>query len=306
MRLLIAYARKNRRSHAGLSEWFQNIGRFISPVSIGAFSLISAGMLKASDPGQLVWKEQRGSMKSAEIGVVVWKEQPFHNDAVSRAFVFERMKQAGPVTWFYNKAVSKSFEEHQAFQQIRFPQWPVGEIVQQEEFESLKFKLGELEAFARRYPNAAGFLEGVIGSMRNAVSQFSSGKVFFNGNWVTRAEHQNLVLQRNELISRNAKEREEASRKLRAEQGQREDARYRSQLILLAGGAWLLFMLGALLTRSWKIALALAVALVAVTGWFTYAESGFGWTEHVARTVKGLPSLLPFTKLYHDKSVVAP
>ena len=98
------------------------------------------------------------------------------------------------------------------------------------------------------------------------------------------------------LISRNAKEREEASRKLRAEQGQREDARYRSQLILIAGGTWLLFMLGALLTRSWKIALALAVALVVVTGWFTYAESGFGWTELVARAVKGLPSPLPFTK----------
>ena len=98
------------------------------------------------------------------------------------------------------------------------------------------------------------------------------------------------------LISRNAKEREEASRKLRAEQGQREDARYRSQLILIAGGAWLLLMLGALLTRSWKIASSLVVALVAVAGWFTYTESGFGWTEHVARAVKGLPSLLPFTK----------
>lgn len=307
MRLLIAYARKNRRSHAGLSEWFQNIGRFISPVSIGAFSLISAGMLKASDPGQLVWKEQRGSMKSAEIGVVVWKEQPFHNDAVSRAFVFERMKQAGPVTWFYNKAVSKSFEEHQSFQQIRFPQWPVGEIVQQEEFESLKFKLGELEAFARRYPNAAGFLEGVIGSMRNAVSQFSSGKVFFNGNWVTRAEHQNLVLQRNELISRNAKEREVLDKRIHALQAiQVANTKARSQWILAGGGAWLLLMLGALLTRSWKIASSLVVALVAVAGWFTYAESGFGWTEHVARAVKGLPSLLPFMKLYHDKSVVAP
>jgi hypothetical protein len=134
--------------------------------------LISGGMLKASDPGQLVWKEQKGMMRSAEIGVVVWKEQPFHSDASSKAFAYDRMKQAGPITWFYNGATNKSFEKHELFQQIRFPQWPPGEIVAQEDFESLKFKLGELEAFAQKYPNAAALLDGIAGSMRDAVIKF--------------------------------------------------------------------------------------------------------------------------------------
>ena len=261
------------------------------------FLLISGGVLKASDPGQRVWKEQRGSMKSAEIGVVVWKEQPFHNDSISRAFVFDRMKQAGPVTWFYNKAVSKSFEQHQSFQQIRFPQWPVGEIVQQEEFESLKFKLGELEAFAKKYPNAVGFLEGVIGSMRDAVSKFSSGNVFFNGEWVTRAEYQKFVLQRDEIIRRNAIEREALDKKLRALEAQQEAAaKARSQWILAGGGVWLVLLLLALFTKRWRTATILVLALVAGAGWFTYKESGFGWTEHVVRVVKDLPALLSFSK----------
>jgi hypothetical protein len=173
-----------------------------------ALLLISGGMLKASDPGQLVWKEQKGMMRSAEIGVVVWKEQPFHSDASSKAFAYDRMKQAGPITWFYNGATNKSFEKHELFQQIRFPQWPLGEIVEQQEFESLKLKLGELEAFAQKYPNAAALLDGIAGSMRDAVSKFSSGKVFFSGNWITREEYEKLADQRNDLLKRYAEERE--------------------------------------------------------------------------------------------------
>jgi hypothetical protein len=267
-----------------------------------ALLLISGGMLKASDPGQLVWKEQKGMMRSAEIGVVVWKEQPFHSDASSKAFAYDRMKQAGPITWFYNGATNKSFEKHELFQQIRFPQWPPGEIVAQEDFESLKFKLGELEAFAQKYPNAAALLDGIAGSMRDAVSKFSSGKVFFSGNWITREEYEKLADQRNDLLKRYAEEREVLESKLKNEEElalkarQEAQARQLSQWILAGGGVWLLLLLVALLTRSWGTVMLLIFALLGVAGWFTYTGSGFGWAEHVERAVKDLPSLLTFLK----------
>jgi hypothetical protein len=267
-----------------------------------ALLLISGGMLKASDPGQLVWKEQKGMMRSAEIGVVVWKEQPFHSDASSKAFAYDRMKQAGPITWFYNGATNKSFEKHELFQQIRFPQWPPGEIVAQEDFESLKFKLGELEAFAQKYPNAAALLDGIAGSMRDAVIKFSSGKVFFSGNWITREEYEKLADQRNDLLKRYAEEREVLESKLKNEEElalkarQEAQARQLSQWILAGGGVWLLLLLVALLTRSWGTVMLLIFALLGVAGWFTYSGSGFGWAEHVERAVKDLPSLLTFLK----------
>jgi hypothetical protein len=267
-----------------------------------ALLLISGGMLKASDPGQLVWKEQKGMMRSAEIGVVVWKEQPFHSDASSKAFAYDRMKQAGPITWFYNGATNKSFEKHELFQQIRFPQWPLGEIVEQQEFESLKLKLGELEAFAQKYPNAAALLDGIAGSMRDAVSKFSSGKVFFSGNWITREEYEKLADQRNDLLKRYAEEREVLESKLKNEEElalkarQEAQARQLSQWILAGGGVWLLLLLVALLTRSWGTVMLLIFALLGVAGWFTYTGSGFGWTEYAVRAVKDLPSLLPFAK----------
>lgn len=277
-------------------------GKFLFPVLIGFSSLIMVGKLKASDPGQVVWKEQRGSMKSAEIGVVVWKEQPFHNDAASKAFVFERMRQAGPVTWFYNKAVNVSFEQHQPFQLIRFPQWPVGEIVQQEEFESLKFNLEELEAFAKRYPNAEGFLKGVIGSMRDAVSKFSSGNVFFSGNWITRQEHEKLIGQRNEMLKKYKLEREELERKFLIDSERNRQSKTAAIIeqwsiwIQVAGLVWLLLLVLALLTKSWAWASFLVVSLAAVAGWFTYAYSGFGWTEHVLRALQSLPTLFSYWK----------
>jgi hypothetical protein len=264
--------------------------------------LISGGVLKASDPGQLVWKEQKGMMRSAEIGVVVWKEQPFHSDASSKAFAYDRMKQAGPITWFYNGATNKSFEKHELFQQIRFPQWPPGEIVAQEDFESLKFKLGELEAFAQKYPNAAALLDGIAGSMRDAVIKFSSGKVFFSGNWITREEYEKLADQRNDSLKRYAEEREVLESKLKNEEElalkarQEAQARQLSQWILAGGGVWLLLLLVALLTRSWGTVMLLIFALLGVAGWFTYSGSGFGWAEHVERAVKDLPSLLTFLK----------
>ena len=241
-------------------------------------------------------------MRSAEVGVVVWKEQPFHSDASSKAFAYDRMRQAGPITWFYNGATNKSFEKHELFQQIRFPQWPLGEIVEQQEFESLKLKLGELEAFAQKYPNAAPLLDGIAGSMRDAVSKFSSGKVYFSGSWITREQYEKLADQRDEMLRKYKLEREELERKLQneaeaAHEAQQEAAaKARSQWILAGGGVWLVLLLLALLTKSWRTASILVLALVAGAGWFTYKESGFGWTDHVVRVVKDLPALLSFSK----------
>jgi hypothetical protein len=212
------------------------------------------------------------------------------------------MKQAGPITWFYNGATNKSFEKHELFQQIRFPQWPLGEIVEQQEFESLKLKLGELEAFAQKYPNAAALLDGIAGSMRDAVSKFSSGKVFFSGNWITREEYEKLADQRNDLLKRYAEEREVLESKLKNEEElalkarQEAQARQLSQWILAGGGVWLLLLLVALLTRSWGTVMLLIFALLGVAGWFTYSGSGFGWAEHVERAVMDLPAILPFLK----------
>jgi hypothetical protein len=299
---MFAQAHENRRSHAARFKEPQISCSFICQLLLCVFWLISGGVLQASDPGQIVWKEQKGMMRSAEIGVVVWKEQPFHSDASSKAFAFSSMRQDDPITWFFNGATNKSFEKHELFQQIRFPQWPPGEIVAQEDFESLKFKLGELEAFAQKYPNAAALLDGIAGSMRDAVIKFSSGKVFFSGNWITREEYEKLADQRNDLLKRYAEEREVLESKLKNEEElalkarQEAQARQLSQWILAGGGVWLLLLLVALLTRSWGTVMLLIFALLGVAGWFTYSGSGFGWAEHVERAVKDLPSLLTFLK----------
>ncbi|MCX6846012.1 MAG: hypothetical protein NTU84_05535 [Verrucomicrobia bacterium] len=302
MQLILAYALENFSSVAGRFKWPQILQGVTFQMFLCAFSLISGGVLQASDPGQLVWKEQRGMMRSAEIGVVVWKEQPFHSDASSKAFAFSSMRKDGPITWFFNGAANKSFEKHELFQQIRFPQWPLGEIVEELEFESLKFKLGELEAFAQKYPNAAVLLNGIAGSMRDAVSEFSSGKVYFSGNWITREEYEKLADQRNEMLKKYKLEREELERSLLKEGvGKRKSemavsVQHWSTLILVAVGVWLLILLLALLTKSWASVSFLVVSLAAVAGWFTFTESGFGWTEYVVLAVKDLPALLPFSK----------
>ena len=299
---MFAHAHENRRSHAARFKEPQISCSFICQLLLCVFWLISGGVLQASDPGQIVWKEQKGMMRSAEIGVVVWKEQPFHSDASSKAFAFSSMRQDDPITWFFNGAANKTFEKHELFQQIRFPQWPLGEMVEQQEFDSLKFKLGELEAFAQKYPNAAVLLDGIAGSMRDAVSKFSSGKVFFSGNWITREQYEKLAGQRNEMLKKYKLEREELERDIqhKAEHALKDQqeaaAQQLSQSILVGGGVWLLLLLLALLTRSWGTVSVLLIVLVSMVGWFTYKESGFGWAERVVLAVKDLPSLLPFSK----------
>jgi lipopolysaccharide/colanic/teichoic acid biosynthesis glycosyltransferase len=299
---MFAHAHENRRSHAARFKEPQISCSFICQLLICVFWLISGGVLQASDPGQIVWKEQKGMMRSAEIGVVVWKEQPFHSDASSKAFAFSSMRQDDPITWFFNGAANKTFEKHELFQLIRFPQWPLGEIVEQQEFESLKFKLGELEAFAKKYPNAAVLLDGIAGSMRDAVSKFSSGKVYFSGNWIGREEYERLSQQRDETLKKYAKEREELERVVLQKSESKRKVKIAakvqqwSTLILVAIGMWLLLLLMALLTRSWGTLSILVIALVAGAGWFTFTESGFAWTEYVVLAVRDLPSLLPFSK----------
>ena len=302
MRPMFAHAHENRRSHAARFKEPQISCSFICQLLLCVFWLISGGVLQASDPGQIVWKEQKGMMRSAEIGVVVWKEQPFHSDASSKAFAFSSMRQDDPITWFFNGAANKTFEKHELFQLIRFPQWPLGEIVEQQEFESLKFKLGELEAFAKKYPNAAVLLDGIAGSMRDAVSKFSSGKVYFSGNWIGREEYERLSQQRDETLKKYAKEREELERVVLQKSESKRKVKIAakvqqwSTLILVAIGMWLLLLLMALLTRSWGTLSILVIALVAGAGWFTFTESGFAWTEYVVLAVRDLPSLLPFSK----------
>lgn len=302
MHFLLSDAPKNRKSHSGPFKCPQIPAGLMFQFLLCAFLLISAGVLKASDPGQIVWKEQKGMMRSAEIGVVVWKEQPFHSDASSKAFAFSSMRQDDPITWFFNGAANKSFEKHELFQLIRFPQWPIGEIVEQQEFESLKFKLGELEAFAKKYPNAAVLLDGIAGSMRDAVSKFSSGKVYFSGNWITRQEYEKIADQRDEMLRKYKIEREELDRVVLQKSESKRKVKIAakvqqwSTLILVAIGMWLLLLLMAFLTRSWGTVSILVLALVAGAGWFTFTESGFGWTEYVVMAVKDFPSLLPFAK----------
>jgi hypothetical protein len=302
MHPMFAHAHENRRSHAARFKEPQISCSFICQLLLCVFWLISGGVLQASDPGQIVWKEQKGMMRSAEIGVVVWKEQPFHSDASSKAFAFSSMRQDDPITWFFNGAANKTFEKHELFQLIRFPQWPLGEIVEQQEFESLKFKLGELEAFAKKYPNAAVLLDGIAGSMRDAVSKFSSGKVYFSGNWIGREEYERLSQQRDETLKKYAKEREELERVVLQKSESKRKVKIAakvqqwSTLILVAIGMWLLLLLMALLTRSWGTLSILVIALVAGAGWFTFTESGFAWTEYVVLAVRDLPSLLPFSK----------
>ena len=299
---LLARALSFRRSHSVLFKLSQISSGLTLQLFLCVFLTISCGVLKASDPGQLAWKEQRGMMRAAEIGVVVWKEQPFHSDASSKAFAFSSMRQDGPITWFFNGPAKISFEKHKPFQQIRFPHWPIGEIVEQEEFGSLKFKLGELEAFARKYPNAAVLLDGIAGSMRDAVSKFSSGKVYFSGNWIMRGEYEKLAGQRNEMLKYYKLEREELEKKLFKEvEGKRKSKmaakiQQWSTLILAAGGVWLTILIMALVTKSWGSVSFLVASMVALAGCFTYASSGFGWTEYVALAAKDLPALLPFTQ----------
>ena len=88
--------------------------------------------------------------------------------------------------------------------------------------------------------------------------------------------------------------RQEAQAALKAQQEAK--AQQTSQWILVAGGVWLLLLVLTLLTKSWGSVSFLVVSLSAVAGWFTYTESGFGWTEHVVLGVKDLPSLLSFSK----------
>ena len=299
---MFVHAHENHRSNAARFKESQISASLMFRLLLCTFLLISGGVLQASDPGQIVWKEQKGMMRSAEIGVVVWKEQPFHSDASSKAFAFSSMRQDDPITWFFNGAANKTFEKHELFQLIRFPQWPLGEIVEQQEFESLKFKLGELEAFAKKYPNAAVLLDGIAGSMRDAVSKFSSGKVYFSGNWIGREEYERLSQQRDETLKKYAKEREELERVVLQKSESKRKVKIAakvqqwSTLILVAIGMWLLLLLMALLTRSWGTLSILVIALVAGAGWFTFTESGFAWTEYVVLAVRDLPSLLPFSK----------
>jgi hypothetical protein len=298
----LARTLNDRRSHYGLFKLHQIPSVLKLQLFLCVFFTLSGGVLKASELGQLPWKEQRGMMRAAEIGVVVWKEQPFHSDASSKAFAFSSMRQDGPITWFFNGPARISFEMHKSFQQIRFPQWPIGEIVEQQDFDSLKFKLGALEAFARKYPNAAVLLDGIAGSMRDAVSKFSSGKVYFSGNWIMREEYEKLADQRNSIIKNYKLEREELERKLFKEDGGEQQSKIAannqqwSTLIQVAGGVWLLLLMLALLTKCWGSASFLVASMAAVAGWFTYANSGFGWTEYVVLAAKDLPALLPFTQ----------
>jgi ABC-type multidrug transport system fused ATPase/permease subunit len=262
---------------------------------LGVFFLIAIDHARASDPGQRVWKEQRGTMRAAEIGVVAWKDKDFHSDATAKIFPYVSMKHVDPVTWFYNGVNSKRFEPHQFFQHIKFPQWPPGEIVTQEDFQSLKFKLGELEAFTEKYPNAKAYLAGIIGSMREAAEKFSSGKVFFSGSWINQEEHQIMARLRNEMLHRNSEERRELDKKIQQEaELAKQDAMAQkiSKWILGASAAWLLLFMWVLLARSWVWTWILTGSLVAVLGWFTYAESGFGWTKYVLQAINDVPSIL--------------
>lgn len=273
---------------------FQARPNWLSFCFVLCITLLMAGRLSAWDPGAI-----------PERGVYVLKEHSFHDDASSKAFEYDGVKQDDQVTWFYYGGKGRRFEKRemsaQIFNRINFPPYPYGEIVNQDQFESLKYQLGNLEAFTRRYPNAEKYLGKVIDDMREDVRQFESGKVFFDGEWITPDEYKELERNRGKKLKNYASNREEQEKKQL--QREREEAKLmqsehkeRSKHILIASGSWLLFLILAFLIKSRVAVWIFMLSLVFASGWFTYEASGFGWTEDLLRALHELPSYLPLLK----------
>lgn len=230
----------------------------------------------------------------AEWGIVVWKEQPFHDDASARAFVFDRMKPAGGITWFFKGSERMGFEKHRDFDHVLVPPALPPELAEPGQFASFRHQVAELETFAKRYAAAARILEPQLEVMRGVIADYEAGQVYFSGEWMPRADYEARVAARDRTLHENAARRQaelaEESRRLHAmerAEGRRLAYAYGSGVVL-----YLILLITSIVRRMRRTLVLLLLAPLLAAGWMTYRQGGYGWfkqhAEKVSRSLKGI------------------
>jgi hypothetical protein len=207
-------------------------------------------------------------------GIVVWKEQPFHADASAKALMFDQMKVAGPVTWFFFGKSRKGFEKNQQYSYIQFHDWPPELILKEKGLDYLKNHYAKLNAFAKKYPSAGVLLKPRLEQMSAVSQQFDIGTIQVDGKWIPISEYEEHV--RLKKMSERQHEEEELTKR-QAEIRRSGDQKV--MLMLLVAGVGLVLVVVARLLNMRRIALGIFLALALAAGWLTYEEGGYGWAQ---------------------------
>ena len=209
---------------------------------------------------------------SAQSGIVVWKEQPFHKDSSALAMNYDRMQAAGPYVQFTGKGQVLSFPEGKFYREIPFPS-NVITFTEQADYLEMQRSYRKLTAFSKQYANAAPLLAPRLERMAGILKGYEDGKVYYNGQWMPRAQYVGL--------SAAGQKADTASRQDRIK---KENDKRKMILGGVGGFAVLLILAGVL--RKWKFVGFLLLFPLVGAAWLTYEENGYRWLRTIPDFLK--------------------
>jgi hypothetical protein len=234
---------------------------------------------------------------NAQSGLVAWKQQPFHPDSSAQVFYFESMKDAGPITWFYNGQQRKGFEKHQPFDYIFIPSSLVAGPGGIEDLASVKSYYDQIRVFCDKYPAAGVMMKARLDQMTKFLGNYKQGEVCYNGKWISCAEHDKIMAsQKVAVAEQKAVEDHVKAKVVDRQHSEHSDTRKTlRQATYATSAAFLSVMLVLGFCGKYRHMFnLLLLPLVLIFGWFTYEERGIDWMNRFPEKITEIPQKLGF------------
>lgn len=191
--------------------------------------------------GVMVCFALAASNRCCGAGVAAFKEQSYHPDSAAVIVSYTSLELSGPVAKILAGGRTTMRPVGTFVSRVDIPSSLADFIVTPAQFQPVRDKLAEVEGFARRFPKAEPILQNVIASLKSHVAEFSSGKVRYEGNWITNSDYAAREARRKE-VERQMREKEEtrvAAMEKLAEEREKFAAEQAAKGLTLYKGKWL-------------------------------------------------------------------
>lgn len=126
-------------------------------------------------------------------GIAVFKEQPFHADSSANPIVYKSLiMNEAPFIKLNLGAKQLTIDKNKFVAKIDVPDNIPLNIIKESDLTGLRKCHEDMQSFAKRFTKCAPILKSQIDAVKSHIEKFEGGQVRFSGNWITRANYDNI------------------------------------------------------------------------------------------------------------------
>jgi S1-C subfamily serine protease len=175
-------------------------------------------------------------------GIAVFKDQPFHADSSANPVVYKSLlMNNAPFVKLDTGTKQLTIDKKKLVAKIDIPDSIPLNLIKEADLAGLRKSHEEMVAFAKRFAKTAPTLTIPIDEVKANLDKFEGGQVRFSGNWISRADYDDLKMKHLAEVEGLRKQDEKIAEQRRMKRAEEEAfaANQREKGLEQYGGKWL-------------------------------------------------------------------